>query len=159
MSKKSLFGSIVKGTAVALTATAAIYGTYLLKKTLEANGVSLKIKTIASSLEEKNKAEIDFKDIIKEDWESMFIFPAYTSYETIYDALGFEWDEVYKTGISYRDDITLLIFTNGEKVVRYIEYPKAYGDFSTLEKDVYEEGSFQLYKNNNNKILVKENFD
>ena len=80
----------------------------------------------------------------------MFIFPTYTSYESIYDALGFEWDQVYKTGISYRDDITLLVFTKGDKVVRYIEYPKAYGDFSSLEKDVYEEGQFELYKNNSN---------
>lgn len=154
----SVLSNVLKGAGLAIGAAGAIYGGYLLKKTLDKNGISLKIKTIASSLEDTNRATIDFKDIIKEDWESMFVFPAYTSYETIYDALGFDWDEVYKTGISYKDDITLLVFTKGNKVVRYIEYPKAYGDFSSLEKDVYEDGTFELYKNNSNKILVKESY-
>lgn len=155
--KNGLIGNVLKGAGLAIGAAGALYGTYLLKKSLEKNGVSLKIKTIANTLEETNTATIDFKDIVKEEWDSMFIFPTYTSYETIYDALGFEWDEVYKTGISYRDDITLLVFTNGDKVVRYVEYPKVYGDFSSLEKDVYEDGIFELHKNNN-KIVVKEGF-
>ncbi|MCQ2748468.1 MAG: hypothetical protein MJ246_00175 [Clostridia bacterium] len=153
--RNSLFGSIVKGAGLVIGASAAVYGGYLLKKKLEEEGVSLKIKTIANELNESNKTVIDFKDIIKEDWDSMFVFDPYTSYETIYEALGFEWDEIYKTGISYRDDITLLVFVKDMKVVRYIEYPTAYGDFSKLDKEVYDDGAFELSKDKN-KIVVKE---
>lgn len=153
--RNSLFGSIVKGAGLVIGASAAVYGGYLLKKKLEEEGLSMKIKTIANELNESNKTVIDFKDIIKEDWDSMFVFEPYTSYEEIYDALGFEWDEVYKTGISYRDDINLLLFVKDNKVARYIEYPTAYGDFSKLDKEVYDDGTFELSKNKN-KIVVKE---
>lgn len=154
---KSLLGSVIKGTSLLLCGAGAIYGGIALNKTLRNNGIMVKIKSIASEIAEKNTTILDFNEIVPEYWDNMYIFETYTSYDTIEAALGFEWDDVYKTGISYRDDITLLVFATYDKVVRYIEYPKAYGDFTKLDQDFYTEGVFELSKCND-KIYVSESF-
>lgn len=153
--KKSFLGNVIKGAGLIALAAGATYGGIMLKKSLDKNNISVKIKAIAKDLEEFSSAEIDFKDIIKEEWFTMHIFEPYTSYNDIFDSLGFEWDEVYKTSISYRDDMTLLVFSDGTKVVNYVEFPKEYGDFSSLEKTEYTDGSFELVKVDD-KITVRE---
>jgi len=152
---KNLF---LKGISLAIGTAGALYGGYLAKKTLEKNGISVKIKSIVAELATSNTAIINFRDIIKEPWDTMLIFPSYTSNDDIFDALGFVWDDVYKTSISYNNEIVLLVFMSDTKVVKYIEYPKIYGDFSKLEKDFYNDGIFELSKRND-KIVIKESYD
>lgn len=79
------------------------------------------------------KVFFDVRRIMPFGWEKFYVFPPYTTVETIEDALGFNWPGAEKTGISERDDITLLVFVTGRTVQEHIEQPRAEGDFSQLK--------------------------
>ena len=66
-------------------------------------------------------------------WERFYVFPPYTTVTAIESALGFNWGTAKDTGISERDDITLLVFVIGRGVHEYIEQPRSDGDFSGLK--------------------------
>jgi hypothetical protein len=75
----------------------------------------------------------DVRRIMPFGWEKFYVFPPYTTIETIENALGFGWGTAKDTGISERDDITLLVFVIGRSVHEYIEQPRGEGDFSRLK--------------------------
>ena len=66
-------------------------------------------------------------------WEELYVFPPYTSVESIEKALGFGWGLAKDIGLSERDDITLLVFVIRKGVHEYIEQPRSEGDFSRLK--------------------------
>ena len=75
----------------------------------------------------------DVRRIMPFGWEKFYVFPPYTTVEAIENALGFRWGTAKDTGISERDDITLLVFMIGRSVHEYIEQPRGEGDFSGLK--------------------------
>lgn len=92
------------------------------------------------SMVEKKKGsneKISFKvrSLTNFEWEKMYVFAPYTPTAEINRALGFNWEDASGTGIDRRDDITLLVFANGGKVVDRVLYPRGRGDFSAIKKD------------------------
>ncbi len=106
-----------------------------------------------------NPVYFDVRRIMPFGWEKFYVFPPYTTVETIENALGFRWRTAKKTGIGDRDDIALLVFVTGQTVQEYIEQPRNKGDFSRL-KPAYayspREAYFELVAEDDNgrEVLV-----
>ncbi|HCC08078.1 MAG TPA: hypothetical protein DEP72_08000 [Clostridiales bacterium] len=137
---KKGFG-LLKGLGVVASIGGLLYAGYkateIVKKKLNEEGIIIKVKSIVEMMQKDNRVTLDFNKLITEDWESMYIFGSYTSYKEIFEVIGFEWEEVYKTNINHDDNINLLLFIDDNKVVKYIEYPISYGDFGKLNADIY----------------------
>lgn len=70
------------------------------------------------------------------EWDHLYVFPPYTSMESIQSVPGFQWIGLheYKTGIEMSDSINLLVFIKGGRVVDYIDFPRGQGDFAEVSK-------------------------
>lgn len=78
---------------------------------------------------DKDVAEIRLKELTDFTWDRVHIFTSYIGTETIDENLGYAWQPARRIGIYQRDDISLLVFTNSEKVVFYVDKPRYPGDF------------------------------
>ncbi|WP_417372208.1 hypothetical protein [Gelidibacter japonicus] len=76
--------------------------------------------------------KLDLVDVVPFVWDSLYIFKPYTSIAKINDDIGYEWKEAHKTHINDDDGINLLVFTEKEKVVKYIKWPRNKGDFTRI---------------------------
>lgn len=79
-------------------------------------------------VEDKNKSEIGIKTLTTFDWDKAFLFTPYSTQEAIEDELGTDFKD--PSNISMRDDIYLLVFLEGNKVVQYVEMERQGSDFS-----------------------------
>jgi len=77
---------------------------------------------------------IDFVALTDFQWERLYIFDPYTTVDEIHRALGFRWNAAASTGIDKLDGIALLVFVEGDEVVRYVEHPRNRGDFVPLAR-------------------------
>lgn len=75
-------------------------------------------------------APVDIRTVTDFDWDRLFVFAPYTPVAEMRRCLGFEWPEAGQSGIERRDDIALLVFVRGGRVVRALEFPRRSGDFS-----------------------------
>jgi uncharacterized protein YxeA len=88
--------------------------------------------SIYSIVEDKNKREISIKSLTTFDWDKAFLFSPYSTQENIEEQLGNNFKD--PSNINTRDDIYLLVFLNGDKVVQYVEIKRQGSDFSIGEK-------------------------
>jgi hypothetical protein len=70
------------------------------------------------------------------EWERLHVFAPYTPPEQADAELGFRCQAARTSGISARDDVTLLVFVSGKRVVRHVAHPRVQGDFSGLHRKV-----------------------
>ena len=75
---------------------------------------------------------LDVRRVMPFGWESLYIFPPHTPIDHIERTLGFKWRKAKDTRIDERDDITLLVFVDGQNVQEHVEHPRDNGDFSML---------------------------
>ncbi|MEI4771995.1 hypothetical protein WAX74_20575 [Psychrobacillus sp. FJAT-51614] len=90
-------------------------------------------ESIHSIVEDKNISEININSLTNFDWDKAFLFAPYTTQESIEEQLGVDFKDPSK--IDIRDDIYLLVFLNGKKVVHYAEVNRQQYDFSIGEKE------------------------
>ncbi|OYD08982.1 hypothetical protein [Paludifilum halophilum] len=64
------------------------------------------------------------------DWDRMYVFQPYTSAKEIRKKLGFDWAKAEETGIENSDTHQLVVFVQGDDVVRYVKVPRKAGTFS-----------------------------
>jgi hypothetical protein len=88
--------------------------------------------SIYSIVKDKNKSEIRLKSLTTFDWDKAFLFAPYSTRETIVDQLGTDFED--SSNINTRDDIYLLVFLNGDKVIQYVEIERQGSDFSAGEE-------------------------
>jgi hypothetical protein len=88
--------------------------------------------SIYSIVEDKNKSEIRLKSLTTFDWDKAFLFAPYSTRETMVDQLGTDFED--PSNINTRDDIYLLVFVNGDKVIQYVEIERQGSDFSVGEE-------------------------
>jgi uncharacterized protein YxeA len=88
-------------------------------------------ESIYSFLEDKNKREISIKSLTTFDWDKAFHFSPYSTQEGIEEQLGINFKD--QSNINTRDDIYLLVFLKGDKVVQYVEIKRQGTDFSIGE--------------------------
>ncbi|MFC0471650.1 hypothetical protein ACFFHM_14400 [Halalkalibacter kiskunsagensis] len=72
--------------------------------------------------------DIDFLALTDFEWDQAYIFPPYTTTGEVKGKLGFSWN--HRTGIEYRDDINVIVFVKDNRVKKYIELSRKYGDFN-----------------------------
>jgi hypothetical protein len=65
-----------------------------------------------------NESAINFTRIVAEDWDRMCVIPPYTRPEIARDATETSWRGFERSGIKMRDDVNLLVFLDGDDVVR-----------------------------------------
>lgn len=133
---------------------------YYLLDTLDSQNGSYLIKDLRQLIEEKEDEEkiiINFQSLTDFKWDKLYIFFPYTPTDEIINTLGFNWSKVEKTSIWCDEGINLLVFVSNERVVKYIEYPRNYGDFLSLNKKVFtpQEAIFELRKQGDWLIFVQ----
>ncbi|WP_217587275.1 hypothetical protein [Lentibacillus saliphilus] len=72
----------------------------------------------------KDEDTIDLGSMIDFEWDEAFLFTPYTPKSTIKNEVGLK----DPSGISYRDDIQLLVFVKDETPIEYVEIAREYGD-------------------------------
>ncbi|NMH68361.1 hypothetical protein HF072_06165 [Bacillus sp. RO3] len=83
-------------------------------------------------VQDKNKSEIGIKSLTTFDWDKAFLFTPYSTQDAIEETLGTDFKD--PSNISSRDDIYLLVFLHGDKVVQYVEMERLGSDFSIGEE-------------------------
>lgn len=76
---------------------------------------------------------INFNQVTSFEWDYMFIFGPYIPTEFIEGKIGFEWDSAENLITQIGDTHSLIVFTKGEKVVKYLKYPNNIGDFKKID--------------------------
>ncbi|MGD6958522.1 hypothetical protein ACQCWA_12645 [Rossellomorea aquimaris] len=89
-------------------------------------------ESIYSIVEDKSKREVSIKSLTTFDWDKAFLFTPYSTQEGIEEQLGTDFKD--PSNITARDDIYLLVFLTGDKVVQYVEIERQGSDFSIGEK-------------------------
>lgn len=77
-------------------------------------------------------SHIQLEDFTDFHWEQLYIFPPDTTPVTIEKTTGDAWPGFIGPHIEGDDSITLLVFVSHGSIVRWVEIPRADGDFSTL---------------------------
>ncbi|MDN3015703.1 hypothetical protein PH210_05705 [Paenibacillus sp. BSR1-1] len=89
-------------------------------------------ESIHTVVENKSKSEIDITSLANFTWDKAFIFPPYTTQESIDEQLDVHFKD--PSDIDKRDDIYLLVFLNKGKVLQYAEIKRQKSVFSVGEK-------------------------
>lgn len=66
-------------------------------------------------------------------WDHLLILAPYTALSTVEDSLGVKLSSLGHFGINERDDVTLMVFVEGDTPVRAVAYPRSAGDFAEVE--------------------------
>ena len=66
------------------------------------------------------------------EWDRVWFFGPYTKLSRIKTRLGFPWPDAGRFQMDWRDDAVLVVFSNGQKVVRAMAYPRQEGDLASL---------------------------
>jgi hypothetical protein len=89
---------------------------------------------IAAVVAKGEGAVVNMREAAPFPWSRMYVFPPYAQPVEIERKLGFPWPDAKKTGLEERDDVALLVFAVGQKVVRYTLHPRGEGDFAPLAR-------------------------
>lgn len=100
---------------------------------LTADKLQEKLATAIQEGSDKGNARVDIKSATDFTWDKMYVFPPYTTTESIRRTVGEDNSGIYSVNIESRDDINLLVFLEKGKVVRYVALPRRLGDFSVSD--------------------------
>jgi hypothetical protein len=67
---------------------------------------------------------VDFAEIAPFAWDRVYVFGPYTSPEHIDTCLGFPWPTASRSSINSSKGRNLVVFVQGERVVRWFEQPR-----------------------------------
>ena len=85
-------------------------------------------------------------------WDTLHVVGPYVTAEEIHRQLGFEWSGATNQDF---DSHTLLIFTQGQKVVKHLDFPRGKGDFAEMSgKHFTREDARFLLKLDDGRIRV-----
>ena len=161
--KKHLLAFII---VVLLLASVLVVGSYLQESRNaqeHENTNKLLRSNLANVVNQHKKGEIyaiDFAKTFSFTWDKVFFFGPYTSPSRIKSVLGYSWSRAGFLEVRYADNITLMVFTEKGKVIEYLEYPRAQGDFSNLSMYTagipINEANFVMDENGTLNLLNKE---
>ncbi|MEI6221966.1 MAG: hypothetical protein WCP97_04315 [bacterium] len=118
-----------------IAAVAGLLGFLLMQSNQEQARLTTE-NTILSAINRKllgNETILNLRESVSFQFEKAYIFPPYTSQNTIITALGFDSKE--NTGIEKRDDVNLVIFVEKNNKTKYVLFPRSYGDFFQNQQD------------------------
>jgi hypothetical protein len=113
--------------------------------------------------DDSGEATIDFRDAADFDWDRVIFFGAYADRQEAESRLGFSWPEA-NDEFSSDDQDRFLVFTEGEKVVKVINY-RVGDDRTNLacvtnDEDGYSrgEGSFRVVRVDEPELLFSTQY-
>lgn len=80
----------------------------------------------------RTEKQFELKELTNFEWDTVFIFPPYTSFNKINSLTKTNWDGLKKTSIDDDDEFCLLLFKNNGELVKYLMQPRGMGDFSRI---------------------------
>ncbi|WP_433746899.1 hypothetical protein [Falsibacillus pallidus] len=109
--------------------SAVLYG-LLIASSANKQSKRLDIENKVVSFIEKNEkngaAHINFQKDIGISYDKAYIFPPYTSDNELKKHLGNRSAELKSYGLTYRDDISLLVFVKSDQIVHVVKLPAKY---------------------------------
>lgn len=75
------------------------------------------------------ESTIDLSGIGPRGWQRLCFIGPHATNAITKQTLGFDWDSEHQSSISHDDAIFLLVFTSGQRVMSFAEYPRKSGDF------------------------------
>jgi hypothetical protein len=76
---------------------------------------------------------LDLAKVGPVNWTRVCVLGPYTDDRAAQDLLGMPWPASRLTSLGERDDRVALVFTDGTKVLAFVERPRADGDFSSVK--------------------------
>lgn len=104
-----------------------------------------KIEILAS----KNE-NINFKEITSFDYDNMSVITPYTNVNEYLSSQNITNTNI-DSSIEYRDDISLIVFTLKNKLITYVIYPRASGEFDIKKSTTFPSSKheFKIIKSHN----------
>lgn len=88
-----------------------------------------------------NQEELKLGELTNFEWDSVFVFPPYTSFNEVRSEVKCDWNELEGTNIDRDDMICLLLFKNKGILNRYLLHSRAKGDFSRIKITAFSKES------------------
>ncbi|WP_425807534.1 hypothetical protein ACHOLT_09445 [Desulfitobacterium sp. Sab5] len=86
----------------------------------------------------QNIETVNLSDITPFEWDMVYSFQPYTPKDKIYNAIGYEWDEISET---LNEGMNQIVFMNDGKVVCYVYgYPSDNGFYISFDSSDYKNG-------------------
>jgi hypothetical protein len=77
-------------------------------------------------------SQIGLREFTGFDWSEVHIFPPYTTIEQIETETGSPWPPFASRSIETDDSITLLVFMDGDDLLRWVEIDRGIADYSDV---------------------------
>lgn len=87
---------------------------------------------IARQFQLSGAGSVNLAQAVPGGWEEVCVLASYADNVVASNTLGFDWNAESKTSIQTNDSISVLVFVKDGEVLRYVEHPRADGDFSRL---------------------------
>jgi|GEM_PF-1513250 len=100
---------------------------------------------------------IDFRDITDFDWDNMIIIPPYGIPKDILKEHNIKRANINRS-IEVSDSINMIIFTNREQIISYVNYKRNDGDFDIQRDTQFKKDTaiFDIIKTNQQIKLVQK---
>lgn len=89
-------------------------------------------RIVQQSLTNPDRPPVPLAEVTSFEWDRVWFFGPYTKPSQIEARLGFSWPDAGKFQMDWRDDAILTVFSNGQRVVRAMAYPRKEGDLASL---------------------------
>ncbi|MGD9851396.1 MAG: hypothetical protein AB7T38_09020 [Nitrospirales bacterium] len=88
---------------------------------------------------------VNLVDVLPSPWEKVCIIGPYSDEKSVNMTVGFDWPELSQSTIETNNEIALLLFLKGRKVVEWFEHPRRDGDFTNLSRQCFsrEKANFE----------------
>lgn len=92
---------------------------------------------------------VNLAEVLPTPWEKMCIMGPYSDTKSVNATLGIDWPDLSKSTIETNNEIALLLFLKGLKVVEWVEHPRRDGDFTNLSRQCFtrEKANFEHLTN------------
>lgn len=88
--------------------------------------------SIAEQFSASEGRRVDLGSAVDGNWDRVCVLGPYSTDSDAAEALGFSWPAEALTDIARDDGISLLIFVREKSVLKFVEHPRRFGDFSNL---------------------------
>ncbi len=104
---------------------------------------------IAQHFQSSGRTFVNLEEVVSSPWDRVCILGPYSDNNSAKVTLGFNWETEAHTSIKTNDSIVLLLFVQGNKVVKFVEHSRVNGDFANLSRQCFQrEKSLFIHQSN-----------
>ena len=106
---------------------------------------------ISRQFQASGRTFVNLADVLPTPWDKVCILGPYSDNNATKKAIGFNWDVTTQSSIESNDHIALLLFIEGQKVVKAVEHSRRDGDFTNLSRQCFFRTHATFYHQTNPK--------